>query len=115
MSVDTLLTSLLIGLALLVMGCKAPTQTGPGPIQLIEQGALLVDVRSNGEFASGSLKGAIHIPHDQAEARLAEFGSKDQPVVVFCARGGRAGLVKSMLESKGWTQVHNGGGIGDLR
>lgn len=115
MSSYTLLTSLLICAALLLVACKGPTQAGPGAIQLIEQGALLVDVRSDGEFASGSLEGAIHIPHDQAEARLAEFGSKDQPVVVFCARGGRAGLVKSMLESKGWTQVHNGGGIGDLR
>lgn len=37
-------------------------------IEAIKDGAFLVDVRSAGEFASGSVPGAVNIPLDQIEA-----------------------------------------------
>ncbi len=106
---------LLLSVFLSALACTSSSSTETEATKWIEQGALLVDVRSTSEFASGSLPGALHIPHDEASARITEFGRKDQPIVVFCARGGRAARVKSLLESQGWTQVHNGGGIDDLR
>ena len=110
----SLLLALLAVLALLG-ACQQSKEATTNYKELLAQGALLVDVRSDREFRAGSLPGAIHVPHDQAEARLSAFGSKDHPVVLFCARGGRAGRVKSLLESRGWSRVYNAGGINDLR
>lgn len=95
--------------------CRTTDASAVDYKQLIAQGATLVDVRSDDEFAAGSLDGARHVPHDQAASRLEAFGEKDRPVVLFCYSGGRAGRVKKLLESHGWTQVYNAGGLSDLK
>ena len=87
--------------------------------RLVEQeGALLVDVRTDAEFGSGHIDGAMHIPHDQIGDRVAEVekavgGDKAKPVVVYCRSGRRSGMAKQTLESKGFTNVVNLGGIDD--
>jgi hypothetical protein len=50
---------------------------------VLDQGGTLVDVRTPGEFSSGHLRGAINVPVDQLEGRLAELGPKDKPLVVY--------------------------------
>ena len=102
-------------LAGIVVSCRASDASDMVIKQLIADGATLVDVRSDDEFAQGSLPGALHVPHDQAASRLEMFGEKGKPVVLFCYSGGRASRVKRLLESKGWTDVHNAGGLSDLR
>lgn len=83
--------------------------------RIINQGALLVDVRSDKEFNAGHLEGAVLIPHTEIEERVAEFGeSKERSIVVYCKVGGRAGKAKRMLEALGFTDVINGGGYEDL-
>lgn len=78
---------------------------------LIDHGALLVDTRSQAEWDQGHLDGAILIPHDQAEARLTEFGDdKSRPIVLYCRSGGRAGKVESLLRENGYERVFNAGG-----
>ena len=104
-----------VATALIVGGCRTADASAVDYKQLISEGATLVDVRSDEEFAQGSLEGAVHVPHDQAATRLDAFGAKDEPVVLFCRAGGRAGRVKKLLESKGWTQVYNAGGLADLK
>ena len=76
--------------------------------------ALVVDVRTPGEFASGHHPRAVNIPVDQVRSRIAEFGDKKKPVVVYCASGNRSGRAKQALESAGYTQVTNAGGFSDL-
>jgi len=49
----------------------------------LEQGGLLLDVRSEGEFESGHLEGAINIPVGELGDRLGEVGAKDRPLVVY--------------------------------
>ena len=75
---------------------------------LINDGAFLVDVRTPGEFAGGSAKGALNIPLDQVTQRISEFENKKH-IVVFCRSGNRSGQAKSILEQKGFTNVTNGG------
>jgi phage shock protein E len=53
----------------------------------INEGAKVVDVRTVDEFQDEHFPGAICIPVDQVMKRLAEFGEKDRPVVVYCASG----------------------------
>lgn len=80
-------------------------------LELIAAGALLVDVRTPEEFAAGHLEGALNIPHDQTEARLAEYGTdKSASIVVYCRSGRRSGIAEDILTKNGFTAVHNGGG-----
>ena len=74
----------------------------------IQEGAYLVDVRTPAEFAQGSVKGAVNIPLDQIEKKLASFKGKKN-IVVFCRSGNRSGQAKAILEQNGFTNVINGG------
>ena len=69
--------------------------------------ALILDVRTREEFASGHVPGAVNIPHTEVASRLGELGAdQSRPIVVYCERGGRAGQAESQLASAGF---------GDLR
>ncbi len=78
---------------------------------LVAEGAALIDVRSPEEFASGHIEGARNIPVAEIGTRSAEVGEKDAAVVVYCRSGMRSAQAKSTLESVGFTQVHNLGGM----
>jgi len=75
---------------------------------IINDGAFLVDVRSPGEFAGGSAKGAVNIPLDVISQQIKTFEGKKN-IVVFCRSGNRSGQAKSILEQKGIKNVTNGG------
>ena len=74
---------------------------------IIEQGAFLVDVREPGEFAGGTVKGAVNIPLGSVAAELNKFKGKEN-IVVFCRSGNRSGQAKSILEQNGFNNVING-------
>ena len=86
-----------------------------------DEGALLVDVREEGELAvSGKLKGAINIPRGMLEFRAApdapycdpEFRT-DRPVILYCASGGRSALAAKTLHDFGYEHTYNLGGFND--
>lgn len=81
--------------------------------QLKQQGALLIDVRSAGEFASANAPGTINIPLPELASRLAEI-PKSSPVVLCCASGTRSGMAKLLLKKNGYQQVYNIGTWGKL-
>ncbi|PXW92349.1 rhodanese-like domain-containing protein [Sphaerotilus hippei] len=77
--------------------------------------ALVIDVRSPGEFAGGHLDGAFNLPLDRLEREItAAVADRDTPVVLCCASGMRSGLALGVLQRLGYRNVHNGGGVGDL-
>ena len=77
--------------------------------RLIDDGALLIDVRSQQEFKAGHLEEAINIPHDKVEKMAEKIGDdKDREVVVYCRSGGRAEYARKALQEKGYNNVHNG-------
>ncbi|MHB8878600.1 MAG: rhodanese-like domain-containing protein [Myxococcaceae bacterium] len=80
---------------------------GAAARKLVSEGAKLVDVRSPAEYADGHIEGAVNIPVDELEARLAELGTKELPVVVYCRSGRRADRAATLLRERGWRQVHN--------
>ncbi|KEA62134.1 Phage shock protein E [Marinobacterium lacunae] len=78
----------------------------------IANGALLVDVRTEQEYASGHLDGALLIPYQQiVEQFAARDIPKDQPVVLYCRSGNRAGIAEAALREAGYTQLFNAGGF----
>ncbi|MBM4381231.1 MAG: rhodanese-like domain-containing protein [Deltaproteobacteria bacterium] len=58
-----------------------------GAKEAVKAGAKLAGVRTPQEFAAGHIEGAINIPVQEMDARLAEFSPKDGVVVVYCRSG----------------------------
>lgn len=77
-------------------------------------GALIVDVRTPGEFSSGHIEGSMNIPLDQLKQNLGRLKSKDQVIITCCASGMRSAAAKNVLKSNGYLAVHNGGGWSSL-
>ena len=98
----------------LTLACRAGGGDASVVREKIKAGALVVDVRTPGEVAEGAYPGAINIPLDQVEKRLADFGDHKHPVVLYCRSGHRAGVAKSILEKNGFSDVTNGGGLKDM-
>lgn len=106
---------LIIGLGIVVYFLRTRNASGMEEIKAkIASGALIVDVRTVGEYQSGHFPGALNIPVDQVEKRISEFGEKDKPIIVYCASGGRSGSAKSYLESIGFTNITNAGGLSNM-
>lgn len=89
----------------------------PQAIDLAKQGKVtLLDVREAGEVsASGTAKGAVHIPLGllplKADPRSPDYDRRlaGKPVAVFCAAGARAGRAVALLEQFGHEAVNIGG------
>lgn len=77
---------------------------------------LLVDVRERAELlASGTAKGAIHIPVSliamKADSKGPDFDKRfeGKTIAVFCASGGRSGMAAQALETLGYSTQNLGG------
>ncbi len=81
--------------------------------QLVKDGAIILDVRSKGEYASGHIKGSINISVDTLRSNLGKL-NKNKPIITCCASGMRSASAKSILKSNGFKEVHNGGGWSSL-
>ncbi|UEG50121.1 rhodanese-like domain-containing protein [Ferruginibacter lapsinanis] len=81
---------------------------------LVEKGAVIVDVRSKGEYQSGHIQGAVNIPLDILRSQLSKL-KKEKPVITCCASGMRSASAKNILISGGFKDVYNGGGWMSLR
>ena len=76
---------------------------------LVKQGAIILDVRSKGEYSSGHIRGSINISVDQLPKHLHRFPDKEKPIITCCASGARSGSARHILKSSGYLNVHNGG------
>lgn len=83
--------------------------------QMLENGGIIIDVRSQGEFKSGHIKGSKNIPLNALGSNLNKIKAKDKPVITCCASGMRSASARKMLQSYGYTNVHNGGGWKSLQ
>ena len=73
---------------------------------LVESGAYIVDVREEGEFARGHLKGAHNVPLSQLRSRMDEI-PRDVPVYLHCRSSQRSYYALCALRGNGWTNVVN--------
>ena len=83
--------------------------------ELLQNGGIIVDVRSKAEYLSGHIKDSINIPVDTLRNNLLKLKDKNQPIITCCASGMRSAAAKSILKSSGFTKVYNGGGWSSLK
>ena len=69
-------------------------------------GPVVLDVRHEGEWNSGHLPGAVHIPLGHLAARQSEL-PPDQPIVTHCRSGARSAIAASLLRRVGFDDVSN--------
>ena len=78
-----------------------------------KNGALVIDVRSPGEFSSGHLPPAINVPLDELETALPRrVQDKNQVLLLHCLSGTRSGMAMAKLKRLGYPNVHNLGSYG---
>lgn len=80
--------------------------------EMVQSGAILLDVRTPGEFAGGHLKGAMNIPVQELSMRVKELAKKkSKKVVIYCRSGARSATAARLLQPKGY-EVYDLGPMG---
>jgi len=84
-------------------------QVGPQEaVMLLNQDALIIDVREDSEYKDGHIARARHVPLRQMPKRLSELDRyKDKPVVAVCRSGSRSGHACGILRRAGFSNVSN--------
>jgi len=77
---------------------------------LMEQGAQLIDVRTESEFKQGAAPGAKNLPVQTLTVNAAKL-DQQKPVIVYCRTGGRSAKAQALLQEVGFHQVHNAGAL----
>ena len=91
-----------------MFGNQVPT-VQPGDVAArVAEGWMLLDVRTDDEWAAGRIAGSVHIPMDQLMQRLDEL---DERVVCVCAVGARSARVAQFLNAQGREAVNLDGGL----
>jgi phage shock protein E len=82
--------------------------------EVISKGAVILDVRTKGEYQSGHLKKSINIPLDKLPQNIKKLNI-NKPIITCCASGSRSASARRILKSNGFEQVYNGGSWYSLR
>lgn len=79
----------------------------------VPDGAVLLDVRENDEWAAGHAPQAVHVPMGQVPARIDEIATAltERPVYVVCRSGARSARVTAFLVQAGWEAANVDGGM----
>jgi rhodanese-related sulfurtransferase len=75
----------------------------------LEQGAVIIDVRTVNEYDQGRIKGSVNIPLDRVPASLDRIRHMQRPIICCCASGARSAKAISLLKANGIKDVLNGG------
>jgi phage shock protein E len=76
-------------------------------------GALVIDVRSTGEYGSGHVANAVNIPLGELTERVPQIAKdKNQVLLVHCLSGGRSAIARLQLRRLGYANAFN---LGSLR
>jgi len=86
-------------------------------IALQNKGALLLDVRTDEEFAGGHIVDARHIELSQLATSIDSIKKyREKPVIVYCETGNRSAQALKTLKDQGFTQAFNlAGGLAQWR
>lgn len=82
--------------------------------KLVQEGALIVDVRTIEEYGAGHLDTSRNIPLDQIKNEINTLKKSGKPVITVCRSGNRSGIAKSILKSAG-VEAYNGGAWTNLK
>jgi rhodanese-related sulfurtransferase len=93
---------------------KRLTWVGPTAARgWLKKGALVIDVRGNGEYQERHLPCAINIPLGQLQQEITQRAlDQEQPLLLHCLSGTRSGMGRRILKQAGYHHVFNLGSYG---
>ncbi len=118
--------AVIVILSICVVACdKVSEEKGDSSFEMIDAKAakemmdsdkelVVVDVRTDEEYKSGHIVGAINIPVEQITA--GDFGSladKNQTILIYCRSGNRSKVASGFLAENGYKNIYEFGGIKD--
>jgi len=116
-----LITAALLLCALALAACNAPeavyqrisAEDAYRMMQEIDE-YILLDTRTDWEFAEVRIDGAILIPeHEIGDRAAAELPDKHVAILIYCRSGRRSEIAARELVAMGYTNVYDFGGIVD--
>ncbi len=81
---------------------------------LVQNGAVIVDVRTADEYKKGHIKNAINIPVEKISSQAAKLKKEGHAVITCCRSGARSGMASEVLKQNG-VDAYNGGPWDSLR
>jgi phage shock protein E len=75
----------------------------------MDKGAVIIDVRTVGEYREGHIKNSKNIPLDTISSKVNEIKKLEKPVIVCCRSGMRSAQANSILKSNGIESMNGGG------
>lgn len=116
---------ILLALALLLSGCAAPEQaaayrqvSAAEAAKMMEetQDYILLDVRTQPEYAQAHIPGAICVPNETiGSGDIPQLPRKDQLILVYCRSGNRSKQASGKLAAMGYANIVEFGGINAWR
>ena len=106
--------------AMTICGCGGQSPSAGKPVEETVKTdldtAVILDVRSGEEYASGHLRGARNIPHDRIAEEIASVApDKTVQIILYCRSGRRADTALKTLNSMGYENALNLGGLEDAQ
>ena len=98
-------------LSMLLVSCDSVPETSITSNELIariqkDSAPLILDVRTESEFAKSHIPGAVNVPHQEIEKRLSDLPvNKSTEIVVHCKSGPRAEIAEEILSVAGYRNV----------
>ena len=110
-----MIRALLSALLFLMSSLSAQAANDIAEIQQGLGSPIIVDVRSEGEYASGAIEGALNYPLKDLPGTLLDMGVElDEEVIVYCRSGRRSAQAKTLLKQAGFQLVFDGGPMTQL-
>jgi len=93
-------------IAVLFVGCsRVSDETLLKAHEAVDNGALIIDVRTTEEYKTSHIEGAVNIPIKVFKTQLSKL-DKERSIVVYCASGSRSAHAAKFLKEKGYS-VYN--------
>lgn len=102
MSKSILKLAILVLSLVLMAGCsKVSDEDILAGRKAVENGAMIIDVRSQKEYNEGHVKGSVNIPIAYVD-RMFNSLPRDKELVVYCRTGSRSAIAARLLREQGW-------------
>lgn len=76
--------------------------------EYLQNGAVIIDVRTPGEFADGHAKGSINIPLNAIADQINKIKKYKKPIITCCRSGARSGTAANILNNNGIDSINGG-------
>jgi len=76
--------------------------------EFIQNGAVILDVRTPGEFADGHANGSINIPLSEVASQIKKIKKYNKPIITCCRSGARSGTAANILNNNGIDSINGG-------